>query len=139
MANTVYNIARQLITLGQLDLSSANLWILLTLGYSPAIESHEYVDDISSSETTGDGYTRQKLQNVTLTKDTVNNRMVLTGDNMSWAYANFQASGAVLYVNSGLDSSSPLITFLDFGGIKQSQNTPFIISWSTAEGILNLR
>ena len=139
MANVVYNIARQLLTEGQLDLATADLWVMLTYGYVPAIDAHEYVSAANLFETIGDGYTRVKLTNVSLSRDTVNNRMVLTADDITWSLANFQADGAILFVNTNDDTTSPLITFLDFGSVKRSQNTPFVIQWSPAEGILNLR
>lgn len=139
MGNIVYNIARQQLATGQLDLSIANLWIFLVDGYTPEIEAHKYVGDISNFETVGEGYYRQKLENVTLTKDTVNNRMVLRADSLLWTLANFSANGAVLYFDTGNDSTSYLITFIDFLEIKTSHNTQFKIEWNAAEGIINLQ
>ena len=139
MANIVYNIARQLLTSGQLDLATADLWLLLTYGYVPDIDADNYAANSNSFEATGDGYTRVKLTNVTLTRDAINNRMVLTADDITWPLANFQADGAVLFINTNADTTSPQVTFLDFGTVQSSQNTPFVIQWSPAEGILNLR
>ena len=139
MANIVYNIARQLLTSGQLDLATADLWLLLTYGYVPDIDADNYAANSNSFEATGDGYTRVKLTNVTLTRDAINNRMVLTADDITWPLANFQADGAVLFINTNDDTTSPQVTFLDFGTVQSSQNTPFVIQWSPAEGILNLR
>lgn len=139
MANVVYNIARQQLTLGQIDLATADLWVMLTYGYVPDIEAHNYVSAAAGFEVIGEGYSRVKLENASLVRDTVNNRMVLTADDITWSLANFQADGAVLFINTNDDTTSPLITFLDFGSVKRSQNTPFIIQWSSAEGILNLR
>lgn len=139
MANVVYNIARQQLTNGQLDLATADLWVMLTFGYVPSIDGDNYVSAANIFESTGDGYTRVQLTNVTLTRDVVNNRMVLTADDITWPMANFQADGAILFVNTNDDTTSALITFLDFGTVQRSQNTPFVIQWSPAEGILNLR
>jgi hypothetical protein len=139
MANIVYNIAREKISSGLLDLATADLWLMLTDGYVPSINTHEYVSSASSYETTGSGYTRVQLQNVSLTRDTVNNRMVLSADDITWSLANFQADGAIIFVDTGDDTTSYMITFLDFGTTASSQNTPFVIEWSDAEGIINLR
>lgn len=139
MANIVYNIAREKLATGLLDLATADLWIMLTDGYVPEIENHSYVSAASSYESTGDGYTRVKLQNVSLDKDTVNNRMVLRADDITWLLSNFQADGGIILVDTGDDNTSYMITFLDFSETKRSQNTSFVITWSTAEGILNLR
>lgn len=139
MANVVFNIARQQLANAQLDLATADIWLMLTDGYVPNIEAHNYVSAASPFETTGSGYTRVKLGNVSLTRDTVNNRMVYTADDVTWSLANFSADGAILFVDAGDDNTSTLITFLDFGSTKQSQNTPFSILWSDEEGILNLR
>jgi hypothetical protein len=138
MANIIYNEAKQLISTALLDLSTADLYIMLTNGYTPLIENDEFVSDISSYETSGTGYYRQALTTVTLTRDTVNNRMTLTAANVTWASANFISSGAVIYVNNGSDPVNTLVTFLDFGTSKSSANTPFEIQWSV-EGILQLR
>lgn len=139
MANVVFNIARQLLTSGQLDLATADLWLLLTYGYVPSIDNDNYVSASNTFEATGDGYTRYQLTNVTLTRDAINNQMVLKADDIAWGLANFQADGAIIFVNTNNDTTSPQITFLDFGSVKRSQNTPFVIQWSPAEGILNLR
>ena len=139
MANIVYNIAREKLASGQLDLATADLWLLLTYGYVPEIENHKYVSDASSFEIAGSGYSRVKLQNVSLTKDLTNNRMVLRADDIVWSLANFIANGAIIFIDTGVDSTSSLITFLDFGTDKRSQNTNFKIVWSEAEGIINLR
>ena len=139
MGNIVYNIAREKLASGQLDLATVDLWLMLTYGYVPSVNGHTYVSDASSYEVTGNGYTRKQLENVTLTRDTVNNRMVLRADELAWSLANFTADGAILYVDTGSDSTSYLITFLDFGEDKQSQNTQFKVVWSDAEGIINLR
>lgn len=138
MANVVFNIARQQMSTGELNLSAADTWVMLTDGYVPNIETHNYVSAVNAYEVGGDGYTRYKLENTSLTRDTINNRMVYTADNLSWMFANFEADGAVLFVNTGNDNTSSLITFLDFGGTKRSQNTPFQLIWGE-EGILNLR
>ena len=139
MANVVYNIARQQLVNSELDLATADLWIMLTVGYVPSIDTDNYISAASGFEVIGEGYTRVKLTNVSLVRDTVNNRMVLNADNITWGQANFQADGAILFVNTNDDTTSPLITFLDFGAVKRSQNTPFVIQWNSAEGILNLR
>lgn len=139
MSNIVYNIAKEKLSEAELDLSTANLWLMLTFGYVPNVDGDSYVAVADSYEVTGDGYSRVKLANVTLTRDTVNNRMVLRADDITWNQANFQADGAVIFVDTGNDSTSMLITFLDFEESKRSQYTSFIIQWSAAEGILNIR
>jgi len=139
MANIVYNIAKQAISTAELDLSSEPLYLMLVSGYSPSIDNDHYVSAISSYETSGSGYSRQQLQDTLLFKDIVNNRMTLSADDVTWDLATFAADGAVIYVNSGSDASNMLVTYLDFGTVKSSNNTPFKITWSTAEGILNIR
>jgi hypothetical protein len=139
MSNIVYNIAKENLSEALLDLSTADLWLMLTFGYVPNADADSYVSAAVPYEVTGDGYTRVKLANVSLTRDTVNNRMVLRADDITWNQANFQADSAVIFVDTGNDAASMLITFLDFDGSKRSQYTPFIIQWSAAEGILNIR
>jgi hypothetical protein len=139
MGNAVYNIAKEKISKAQLDLSTANLWLMLSYGYVPSVDGDSYVSSVAPFEVTGDAYTRVKLANVSLTRDTVNNRMVLKADNITWNQANFQADGAVIFVDTGDDATAMLVTFLDFGQSMRSNFTPFSIEWSSAEGILNIR
>ena len=139
MGNVIYNIAKAQLSAGQLDLATANLWLMLSYGYVPNVSNDQYVSSVAPFEVTGDAYTRVQLTNVSLTLDVVNNRMVLTADNITWSQANFQADGAVIFVDTGDDTTSTLVTFLDFGQAMRSNFTPFNIQWSPDEGILNIR
>jgi hypothetical protein len=139
MSNVVFNIAKEKLSEAQLDLATANLWLMLSYGYAPNVNGDSYVSAVAPFEVTGDAYTRVKLANVSLELDTVNNRMVLRADGITWNQANFQADGAVIFVDTGNDNTSMLITFLDFGGVMRSSFTPFSIEWGAAEGILNIR
>jgi hypothetical protein len=134
MANVIYNIAKQAVSTAMIDFSTADLRVMLTSGYTPSIENDNYVSAVESYETSGTGYYRQQLSNVTLTRDTINNREVLDADDVIWASANFSATGAIIFDND----TNILITYLGFSTTGTSQNTPYKIIWSV-EGILQLR
>jgi hypothetical protein len=145
MSNVIFNIAKQAIGSEKLDLNNDTISILLTFGYTPDVSNHEYVSDIVSSEISGTNYIRQDLSAAELVEDNVNNRSTFSASNVTWPQAVFSADGAIIYKRSGEgilvadDSNYMLIAYLDFGIIKSSNNTDFIIEWSEAEGIFQIR
>lgn len=138
MANTTFNSGKYLLSTGGLDFVNGDIRVILTNGYV-VDQSHSYVSDIISYEISGSGYSRKILENKSVSIDTVNNRIKFTADDVTWSYANFTADGAVVYLNTGDDNTSSLITFLDFGTQRSSSNTDFKTEWSDAEGIMNIR
>jgi hypothetical protein len=137
MSNKNYNISKYLQFTTGLGLLTNTIKILLVNGYTFS-QAHQYVSDIDH-ETTGTGYVRKTLAGKTVTIDTTNNRATFNAADVTWDLATFSADGAIIYIDNGSDATSTLITYLDFGIIKSSNNTPFVIEWSNAEGILNNR
>jgi hypothetical protein len=138
MANIIFTSIKESISKAEINLSAVDIGVALTYGYSPSINDDIYLSSIESYELSEESYERKQLENVSLTKDTVNNRMTLDADNLEWELANFTADGAVIYVDNGDDNLNNLIAYLDFGVDSTSQNTPFIIEWSV-EGILQIK
>ena len=136
--NFVYNEFKFLLSNGQINLLTDTLKILLVNSYSVDIDNHNFVSDISAYEIIGGGYTSggQVLLNQAVIRNDVNNRTQLTASNLQWPTSYINANGGIIYKDTGDKTTSPLICFIDFGGQKSTNNTPFIIEWSVQEGIL---
>lgn len=59
------------------------------------------------------------------------------GDNISYTSSTITARYAVVYVDTGVDTTSALLGFVDFGQDESSSSGNFDITWS-AEGILRI-
>ena len=141
MANAIYNRFKQGILAGDYDLDNASVEVkvaLVTSAYSPDIDTHEDYADITN-EVTGTGYTAggKLLANKAVTKDTTDDEGVFDADDVSWTSSTITARGAVVYVDTGTDSTSLLIAYFDFGEDKSSSSGTFTIQWN-AEGIINV-
>ena len=139
MSNVVYNSAKQKIMDGSIDLDTDTIKIaLVTSSYTPNQDDHEDYADLTN-EVTGTGYTAggATLTNTTITKDNANNRGVFDADDVTWTTATITARGAVIYKDSGVDSTSWLITYKDFGADITSTASDFDVLFST-DGIIYL-
>ena len=139
MANVVYNAFKKNIMNGSIDLDSDTIKVMLvTSSYTPDQDNHDYKDDVTN-EVSGTGYTAggAALSNKSVSQDNTNDKGVFDADDVTWSSSTITARGAVLYKDTGDDSTSPLICYFDFGSDKSSSNGDFTIQWN-ADGILNL-
>ena len=139
MANNTYTKAKLAVWTQTFDLNNSNYAVMLTYGYVPDVENDGYISDISAFEVSGTGYYRQDLSGIQAYVDPTNHRVSMSAQNVTWTAANFKADGAVIYNDTGVDATNQLVCFIDFLGVKQSQGTNFIINWSVAEGIIQLK
>lgn len=104
---------------------------LTTSAYVPNVDTHEYFDDVTN-EVTGTGYTAggATLASKTSVYDT--GVHTLDAANTSWASSTITARFAVIYVDTGIASTSPLIAYLDFAEDKSSSDGTFQITWGAA-------
>ena len=120
------------------DDSSQNIKIMLvTADYTPDA-SHSHKSDITN-EVSGTNYTAggKVIENRTITIDGTNHKATYDGDDVVWNDSTITARGGVIYKDTGTDSTSPLIGYIDFGSDKESQNGDFTIQWS-ADGIFTI-
>ena len=121
MASNIYNNGLLKILDRTVDYASDNIAVLL-VGNSYTFDvSHEYVDDLSDEAVndTGSGYARLSLASKTITLNTSANAVVFDCGDISYtdiATTNTLA-GAVIYKDSGTDSTSDLVAFIDFADI----------------------
>ena len=137
----IYNKFKMEALKGSIDLSTDTIKVaLLDSGYTPNIDTDIFWDDVSANEITCANYTTggETITTPTVTQDNTDNEGVFGGDDIVWtnAVGTITARYAVMYKDTGVAGTSPLIEYIDFGADKTSENENFSISWS-AEGIIN--
>lgn len=140
MPNAIYNSAKRYLINGTINLASDTIKVMLvTVSYTPNIDTHDFRDDVTN-EVSGTGYTAggATLATKTVTVDNTNDRAVFDADDVTWTTSTITARGAVLYKSrGGAASADELICYFDFGSDKVSSSGDFVISWSS-NGILTL-
>ena len=112
---------------------------LLTSSYTPDQDAHDYLNDVSSYEVSGTGYTAggNTLASKTATYDSATNVIILDAADTTWASSTITARYAVIYDSTGTASTSALIGYVDFGSDQASTNGNFTITWD-ATGIVRI-
>jgi hypothetical protein len=107
--------------------------MLCTSAYTPNQDAHIYKSSITG-EVTGTGYTAggATLTNKTMTYDGATNTIKLDADDVVWVSSTITARYAVIYDDTGTDSTSTLLGYIDFGEDKISSAGDFKITWDTA-------
>ena len=127
MANALYNSAKEYFITGGMDVSNGNVKVLLVKStYSVDLVNHEFVSDIGSS-------------NIAARSDQLDNTTVTDGvfDASNETVESIGLDGfdyVILYSDTGDDSTSKLIAYIDTGeGLPVSSNSTSIditIKWS---------
>lgn len=111
---------------------------LVTSSYTPNQDTHDYWDDVVANEATGTGYTAggATLASKTSTYTGATNKLVLDAADVTWSSSTITARYAVVYdAQTGVNSTSPLIGYVDFGTDQSSSSGNFTITWD-ANGIV---
>jgi hypothetical protein len=139
MASFLYNKGKTEILNGGIDLLNDTIKVaMVTSSYSPDKDADDYFDDVTN-EVSGTGYTAggKALTNKSVSQDNTNDRAKFDADDVTWTVATITARAAVIYEDTGTDSTSPLIAFVDFGEDYSTSGEDFTIEWH-ADGILYL-
>lgn len=146
MASLIYNYGKGEILKGNIDLLTDDIYVaLVTSSYTPDKDAHENFDDINN-EVSGEGYdadgkeltyTGMSGQSNAVSIDDANDRAEFDADDVTWASSTITARAAILYKYTGMDSTSTLIAYIDFGEDYSSSSEDFTIEWDS-EGILYL-
>lgn len=148
MANLVFNYAKKLMMLGELDLDG-DIYVALVNNSAAAgldVDTHKYFADINGtyevSQVPGAqiAYTAGGviLSSPNVQQDDTGNQGILHGTAVLWASSTITAAGAILYSSSGAGyATDPMICFVDFTADQTSSNGNFQVSWA-ATGILAL-
>jgi hypothetical protein len=109
-------------TVVDLDADTINL-MLVNATYAAIADAtkqtHEFYSDVSGNEVSGTGYTAKGVVLANKTSASAAATGLYTFDNTvdpSWATATITASGAIVFKDTGVTTTSPLIAYLDFGG-----------------------
>jgi hypothetical protein len=125
---------------GSIDLDTDDIKVaLVTSTYTPDQDAHDFFDDITNEVGASGSYAAggSSLAGKAVTQDNTDNEGVFDANDLAFTSATITARAAILYKNTGVASTSPLIAYIDFGSNQSSSTGTFTIIWDS-EGILNL-
>lgn len=111
---------------------------LCTSSYAVDQDTHEFFSDVTN-EVTGTGYTAggATLANKTLGYTAGTNVIKFDADDVTWTTSTITARYAVIYKSTGTSSTSPLLSYVDFGQNESTTAATFQITWDSA-GLLTI-
>lgn len=133
MASLVFNRLLELWARGNIDFDTDTFKVLLTTSiYAENKDTHDFRDDVTN-EVTGTGYTAGgNTVTVTVTLDTVNDRVDISLGGTTWPTSTITARKAVYYKSrGGLASADELVAVNDFGADVISSAGTFTLNAST--------
>ena len=133
MASLIYNSAIDEMARGDIDFDTDTFKaMLVTSTYTPNKDTHEFLDDVTN-EVSGTGYTAGGVTSaVTVTKDTVNDRVTIQFGAVSWSSSTITARGCVYYKSrGGASSADEIVAYNDFGSDVSSTGGTFSVAAST--------
>lgn len=133
MASLIYNRTLELWARGSIDFDTDTFKVMLTTSaYAENKDTHDFRDDVTN-EVVGTGYPAGgNTAIVTVTLDTVNDRLDITLGGTTWTTSTITARKAVYYKSrGGLSSADELIGVNDFGADVISSAGTFTLNAST--------
>ncbi len=133
MASLIYTSFFEDLARGAIDLDTDTFWWMLTTsGYTENKDTHLKRSDVTN-EVSGTGYTAGgTVATITVTKDTVNDRLDVTLGAVSWPSSTITARKAVLYKRrGGAATADELVAVNDFGADVISSSGTFSLAAST--------
>lgn len=112
---------------------------LLANTYTPDQDAHDFFDDVVAHQISGTGYTAGGVS-LTLsdpTYDAASNEVRMDATDASWTTATITARYAVIYKATGVNSTSTLIGYVDFGEDVSATAGTFTIQWN-ASGVCKI-
>lgn len=137
MANAIYNNYKGKIgTIDWNDNSGVTVKVMLvTSSYTVDVDAHLVKKDIDdlSVEASGDGYTAggAVVANRVINIDNGTDSAKFDADDVTWTNSTITAHGAVIYQDTGDNTTSTLIAYVDFGADKSSSDGDFVLQWAT--------
>ena len=141
MATKIYAFGLRELCNGSIDWddnTGTDIYCALTTSAFTFNDDHDYFADVTN-ELSGTGYTAggNAITTRTATHDTTNDRLELDGDNVTWTGINAgTAAVAVIYKDTGTDTTSPLIAYIDIADTA-TNGSDLTIQWD-AEGIIQI-
>lgn len=118
----------------EIDWDTDNIKVMLcTSSYVPSQDNHVYKSDVTNEIAATGGYSTGGLllANKTTSYTAGTNTCKFSADASTWATSTITARYAVIYSATGVDGTSPLIAYIDFGQDFSSTNGNFTITWNT--------
>lgn len=117
--------------------------ILTTSSYVPDAAAHVYRSSVTNEVSSGAGYTTggQALASKVVGYDTNGGFAYFDAADVVWPLATFTARRAVLFFNTGTQTTSLLIGWYDFGVNKTGNGGDFTLRWAapSSGGVLRLK
>lgn len=90
--------------------------MFVTATYTPDQDAHDFVNDVNANEAAGTSYS---AGGITLTTpvaniDTATNTVTFDADDITTAGLSVSCRWGILYIDTGVAASSPLIAYVDF-------------------------
>jgi hypothetical protein len=133
MASLIFNRALEQLARGTIDFDTDTFKVLLTTStYTENKDTHDFRDDVTN-EVVGAGYTAGgNTCTVTVTIDTVNDRVDISLGGTTWPTSTITARKAVYYKSrGGAASADEVIAVNDFGSDVISTGGTFTLNAST--------
>lgn len=133
MASLIYNRALEQWARGTIDFDTDTFKVLLTTStYTENKDTHDFRDDVTN-EVVGSGYTAGgNTCTVTVTIDTVNDRVDISLGGTTWPTSTITARKAVYYKSrGGAATADEVIAVNDFGSDVISTGGTFTLNAST--------
>jgi hypothetical protein len=118
---------------GDVDTDTATFKVMLcTSTYTPNQDTHEFKSSVTN-EITGTGYTAGgvALASVAVAYDAASNTLSFDAADSVWTTATFTARYAVVYLSTGVDATSILVCYIDFGADLSPNAGNFTLQWNT--------
>lgn len=133
----IYSHAFQAAFNDQVDLDTDTIKVALLTGHTPDQDDDDFFNDVSGDQITGAGYTAGGATLGSKTVDTTGGVFTFGAANVTWSASTISATHAVVYVDSGMASTSPLLVCIDFDGTVSSTSGDFTIQWD-GDGIFTV-
>jgi hypothetical protein len=133
MASLIYTSFLEDLARGAIDMDTDTFRVMLvTSSYTENKDTHLKRSDVTN-EVTGTGYTAGGVvTTITVTKDTVNDRLDITLGAVSWPSSTITARKAVYYkARGGAATADELVAVNDFGSDVTSTGATFSLALST--------
>lgn len=136
MANEVYNNFKRATLSGLINCSSATFKVMLTTSSYTLSQSHMFTGHITN-EISSAGYSPGGLliPNTTVLTDTVTNKVILSGANVTFSGITASPASAIVYVSGATLTTNYLVCKIDING--SPSNADYTINWNSTDGILN--
>ncbi len=137
---TFYNSYKKALLDKSIDHANDTIKVALcTSSYTPNYDTHSVFSDITNEVSASGSYSAGgvTLAGKATSQDNTDNEGVLDANDITITSSTITARYAIVYKDTGVASTSPLIACIDFGENKASAAGTFGIVWN-AEGIINV-